>query len=103
MPAWAAALTPIAASRDRLTQAEDSFVEELWAGGPAAGATLLAARFPRWFIDPNRAPDDVDPDLLDLLAPLPSGLEMNPGPKSRLGLGLIRRQGEERQPGYCRP
>jgi hypothetical protein len=57
----------------------------------AAGATLLSAQFPRWFVDLNRAPDDVDPGMLDLTAGLPSGLALNPGPKSKLGVGLVRR------------
>ena len=78
-------------SRDRLRQSEDSYVDELWSGAPAAGATLISALFPRWFIDPNRAADDIDPDIMDLGMPLPAGLSMYPGPKSELGLGLIRR------------
>jgi N-formylglutamate amidohydrolase len=44
-------------------QTEDSFVDELWSAAPASGASLLAALFPRCFIDPNRAPDDVDPEV----------------------------------------
>lgn len=44
-------------------QTEDSFVDELWSAAPASGASLLSALFPRCFIDPNRAPDDVDPEV----------------------------------------
>lgn len=44
-------------------QAEDSFVDELWSAAPASGASLLSALFPRCFVDPNRALDDVDPEV----------------------------------------
>src|SRR6185369_7649230 len=39
-----------------LRRSEDAFVDELFAAGPAAGAPLLRARFPRAFVDPNREP-----------------------------------------------
>jgi hypothetical protein len=42
----------------------DAFVDELWGGTPAVGATLVAATFPRAYVDANRAADDIDPDLL---------------------------------------
>ena len=91
LPPWADPLV-ITAKRDRLTQSEDSFVDELWSGSPdSAGATLVSAVFPRWFIDPNRAADDIDPDLMDPGIPIPRGLQMAPGAKSKLGVGLIRR------------
>jgi len=32
---------------EALRQSEDSYVDELYAHGPAVGATLIAARFPR--------------------------------------------------------
>ena len=40
---------------DILSQAEDSYVDELLAGVPEHGATLIAAEFRRAFIDVNRA------------------------------------------------
>ncbi len=58
----------IAASRltpDRLRRSEDAFVEELFAGVVAYGAPLLAARFPRAYIDLNREPFELDPDLFE--------------------------------------
>ena len=91
LPPWADP-SVFTARRDRLTQAEDSFVDELWSGAPvSAGATLVSASFPRWFIDPNRESNDIDPDLMDPGMPLPQGLELAPGAKSKLGIGLIRR------------
>ena len=48
----------------QLRSSEDAFVDELFAGAPAAGAPLLAARVPRACLDLNRAPDDLDPALI---------------------------------------
>lgn len=76
---------------DALRCAEDTYVHELWQSIPQAGGSLLAAQFPRSYIDPNRDVDDIDPDLLS--APWPS--ELNPTEKSRLGIGLIWRRIDE--------
>lgn len=69
-----------------LRQAEDTDVDELLAGAPEAGATLLCALFPRSYIDPNRAIDDIDPGIIDGVWPDP----LRPTDKSALGIGLIR-------------
>lgn len=69
-----------------LRGAEDWMVDDLFGAAPLEGATLLAARFPRAYIDPNRRLDDVDPQLVDGIWPEP----LNPGPKSALGIGLFR-------------
>jgi len=71
-----------------LRRAEDTDVDVLWSAAPQLGATLIAARFPRSYIDANRALEDLDPDLLDGPWPLP----LQPGEKSRLGYGLVWRQ-----------
>lgn len=70
-----------------LRGAEDRFVDELFLAAPDHGATLLRALFPRSYVDPNRAPDDIDPRLLEEPWPQP----LRPGPKTELGIGLIRR------------
>lgn len=70
-----------------LRQAEDSHVDALFADVAEHGATLIAADFPRAFIDVNRAPDDIDPEMLDG----PWTGRVNPGIRSRRGIGLIRR------------
>ena len=44
-----------------LRRTEDAFIDELFADAPGQGATLLCALFPRSYVDPNRAPDDIDP------------------------------------------
>src|SRR3546814_21091349 len=61
-------------------------VDDLVGAAPREGATRLAARFPRAYIDPNRRLDDVDPALLERIWPEP----LNPGPKPTLGIGLFR-------------
>lgn len=71
-----------------LRRGEDTHVEALWEAAPSVGATLLAARFPRTYIDPNRTLEDLDPGLLDGPWPAP----LSPGEKTRLGYGLVWRQ-----------
>lgn len=68
-----------------LRQTEDAFVDELFSDAPVHGATLLRALFPRSYVDANRAPDDIDPTVLDGDWPYSA----NPGDKARLGVGLI--------------
>lgn len=68
-----------------LRSGEDTYVEELWQSLPSVGAVLLAANFPRTYIDPNREIDDIDPNILAE----PWTTELHPSEKSRLGHGLI--------------
>ncbi|WP_353147826.1 N-formylglutamate amidohydrolase [Pollutimonas bauzanensis] len=68
-----------------LRSGEDTYVDELWQALPSVGATLLAANFPRTYIDPNRELDDIDPNILAE----PWTSELHPTEKSRLGHGLI--------------
>lgn len=80
-----------------LRRGEDLYVDRLYEHAPQIGATLVAANFPRAYIDPNRLLTDIDEALLE--APWPGQVE--PGPKTRLGIGLIwRLLGEE--PVYAR-
>jgi len=72
---------------DLLRQAEDSYVDELYAAGPDVGATLITARFPRSYIDPNRSLLDIDASLLDAPWPGPAV----PSAKTARGIGLIWR------------
>lgn len=53
-----------------LRKSEDCFVDELLQPVAAQGAPLIAARFPRAFIDVNREPYELDPELFN--EPLPS-------------------------------
>lgn len=70
-----------------LRRAEDTFVEDLYESAPAAGAALLAAHFPRSYIDANRPEDDIDLDLMDG----PWTGAANPTVKSQYGQGLVWR------------
>jgi N-formylglutamate deformylase len=83
---------------EALRQAEDSYVDELYAHGPAAGATLIAARFPRSYIDPNRSLLDIDTSLLDAPWPGPAVATR----KTTLGIGLIWRVLDSGAPIYAR-
>ena len=49
---------------DALLRDADLYVDELFAGAPAAGAILIAARYSRYVADLNRAAEDLDPALL---------------------------------------
>jgi N-formylglutamate deformylase len=71
---------------------EDCFVDALYANAPAHGATLLAANFPRLYIDPNRTLEDIDQAMLDSPWPGP----VKPSPKTALGFGLVARVMRER-------
>ena len=69
-----------------LRQCEDTHVEALWSGVPRVGGALLHARFPRSYIDANRASTDIEAALLD--EPWPG--ELQPSERcTRLGNGLI--------------
>jgi N-formylglutamate amidohydrolase len=82
----------------RLREGEDTFVDELYADAPAAGATLIAARFPRVYIDPNRSLLDIDASLLSSPWPGPA----IPSRKTELGIGLIWRLLDTGEPIYAR-
>jgi len=57
-------LTPLS-----LRKSEDCFVDELFQPVAAEGVPLIAARFPRAFLDVNREPYELDPELF--IEPLP--------------------------------
>lgn len=87
-----------AVPRELLRRGEDTHVEALWQAVPAVGGTLLAASFPRTYIDANRTLDDLDAELL--AAPWPHPLA--PGEKTRLGFGLVWRNVRAGVPIYDR-
>lgn len=65
---------------------DDGPIDKLVLPACAAGAVLIAARYPRVVVDLNREPDELDPDLvLD-----PGGLpEMRVSARARAGLGVV--------------
>ena len=79
-----AAAVPLAALR----RAEDAFVDELFAAAPALGMPLLAARFPRSYVDANREPYELDPGMFE--GPLPRPLNHRTT-RVAAGLGMIPR------------
>jgi len=87
-----------AVAGEALRQAEDSHVDELFSSAPKRGAALIAARFPRSYIDPNRSLLDIDASLLDAPWPGPAV----PSRKTELGVGLIWRVLDSGEPIYSR-
>jgi N-formylglutamate amidohydrolase len=88
----------VAASRlDPLTlrRSEDAFVDEIFADAPRLGAPMLAARFPRAYLDVNREAWELDPAMFS--DTLPDYVNVR-SPRVRMGLGTIARvvaSGEE--------
>ena len=78
-----------------LRRSEDSFVDEIFAAAPDLGAPLLAARFPRAYLDVNREAWELDPTMFADALP---GFVNVRSPRVRMGLGTIARivaSGEE--------
>ena len=77
-----------------IRSSEDAFVDELFAGAPRLGAPLLLANAPRAYIDLNRAPDELDPALIE-------GVTRSPhNPRISSGLGVIPRVVAQGRPIY---
>jgi N-formylglutamate amidohydrolase len=71
-----------------LRRSEDSFVDEIFAAGPTLGAPLLRARFARAYLDANREPYELDPQMFE--DPLPDFVNAT-SPRVQVGLGTIAR------------
>jgi N-formylglutamate amidohydrolase len=88
----------VAASRlDALTlrRSEDAFIDRLFGAAPGYGAPLLVAHFPRAYVDPNREPYELDPEMFE--DALPDYVNSR-SPRVAAGLGTIARvvtNGEE--------
>ena len=85
-------------SLDVLRTAEDTYVDELYEAAPEFGATLIGAVFPRSYLDPNRAADDLDTALIEGAWPI----DLKPSHRTRSGLGLVRRVARTGTPIYDR-
>lgn len=68
-----------------IRSSEDAFVDDLFRAAPDHGASLIAARAPRAFIDLNRAVDELDPGVVEGVARSPHN------PRVASGLGVIPR------------
>ena len=78
-----------------LRRSEDAFMHQIFAAAPAYGAPLIAANYPRAFVDPNREPYELDPDMFH--DPLPDYVNAT-SPRVAGGLGTVARviaNGEE--------
>ena len=71
-----------------LRRAEDTHVDVLYAAAADHGAVLIAANFPRSYIDANRSLLDIDAELLDSPWPGP----INVSKKTEKGIGLVWRK-----------
>ena len=85
-------------SEFELRDGEDCFVDDLYLPATELGVPLLAAQFPRTYLDPNRHRGDID---LELLAdPWPH--EYVPSGKARIGKALVWRTLDDGRPIYGR-
>ncbi len=93
----------IAASRlDRLTlrRSEDCYIDDLFSWCSGLGAPLLKAHFPRAYLDVNREPFELDPDMFVDALP---GHANTGSPRVAGGLGTIPRIVCEHEEIYRKP
>jgi N-formylglutamate amidohydrolase len=68
-----------------IRSSEDAYVDQLFSAAPAYGSPLIHALLPRAYLDLNRAPDELDPALID-------GIHRPAhNPRVSSGLGVIPR------------
>lgn len=75
-------------SFNALRRSEDAFIEELFLPVVDCGAPLIAAAFPRAYLDVNRAPAEFDAAMFE--GPLPFAVDAA-SPRVSAGLGVIPR------------
>src|SRR6516164_6603758 len=83
-----------------LRRSEDAFVDELFLPCVALGAPLLRARFPRAYLDVNREPYELDPQVFDGRLP---DFANTRSLRVAVGLGTIPRVVGDSQPIYKQP
>jgi N-formylglutamate amidohydrolase len=89
-------------SERELREAEDCYVDELYAAAHELGVPLLAATFPRTYLDPNRNAGDVDLELIEGRLPSDWPWAYRPSGKARIGKSLIWRTLEDGRSIYAR-
>jgi N-formylglutamate amidohydrolase len=82
-----------------LRRSEDAYVDELFAGAANFGAVVLSATVARAFVDLNRDPAELDPDMF--VEHLPRA-PVNATARVQAGLGAIPRIAGDGQPIYRR-
>jgi N-formylglutamate deformylase len=71
-----------------LRRSEDAYVDELFEAAVACGAPMIAARFPRAYLDVNRSPAEIDTEMFDGAL----GVAIDPASaRVNAGLGVIPR------------
>jgi N-formylglutamate deformylase len=85
--------------RDALRDGEDCFVDVLWRPATALGVPLLAAQFPRTYVDANRHEGDIDLALVEGGA-WPDAWA--PSGKAAIGKALVWRTLDDGRPIYDR-
>lgn len=80
-----------------IRQSEDAYVDELFARAPHRGMPLLRAHFPRAYLDVNREPYELDPNMF--ADPLPPRFNTR-SPRVAAGLGTIARNVAENKQIY---
>lgn len=80
-----------------IRQSEDAFVDELFARAPHLGAPMLRAHFPRAYLDVNREPYELDPNMF--VESLPEKYNTT-SPRVAAGLGTLARVVAENKPIY---
>lgn len=68
-----------------IRSSEDAYVDRLFDGAPDYGAPFLKAGAPRAFVDLNRAPDELDPALIEGVR------RIGHNPRVASGLGVVPR------------
>lgn len=82
-----------------LRRAEDAYVDELFAGAATHGAAVLSATIARAYIDLNRDPIELDPDMFEERLPAAAAAAT---PRVQAGLGAIPRISGDGQAIYRR-
>ena len=80
-----------------IRQSEDAYVDELFARAPHLGTPMLRAHFPRAYLDVNREPWELDPQMF--AEPLSDRFNTT-SPRVAAGLGTIARVVAENKPIY---
>ncbi len=68
-----------------IRSSEDAFVDQLFASATRTGAPLLAANYPRAYVDLNRSRDEMDPAIIH------GAVKRGMNPRISAGLGVIPR------------
>lgn len=82
-----------------LRRSEDAYVDELFAGAAAHGASVLSATVARAYVDLNRDPNELDPEMFD---ERPPASPHSGSARVQAGLGAIPRVSGDGQSIYRR-